>query len=173
MRRATIASMLAVIGVYSAAGAGLSACSGGRDTATTLTQPTVPKDTTHKVTTPTATLDSINRGYYDANNVLHIYPDSFMVTVSGRPGGGPGGTFSVPMTNFLAFTNNGVVTDPFSMQGMFGPMTLTSDNPAIVTPGGFCDGSGWPCLKFIGPNGSANVTVSLGGKSMVVPVILQ
>ena len=159
-RRAMIAAVFAVAGACSAGNSGNGAAA--------LTGPTTPKDTTPKVTPSTVKLDSLNRGVYDQNNVLHFYPDSLIVTIPFR-----GFAVSQPFTNVIAFTSNGIVTDPFSMQGMFGTMTLASDDPTIVTFGGFCDSSGWPCIKLTGNFGRANVTVFLGGKSIVVPVIID
>jgi hypothetical protein len=84
-----------------------------------------------------------------------------------------GAVFSVPFINIIAFTSKGIVTDPLSMQGMFGTMTLASDDSTVITSCGFCDSSGWPCIKIMGTLGRANVTVFLGGKRIVVPVIIS
>jgi hypothetical protein len=160
LRQAAISTMLLLAGACSAGSSG--------NAATTPTGPTTPKDTTSKPVTPAATLDSLNRGFYDQNNVLHFYPDSLEIMIPFA-----GAAFSIPFTNVIAFTSKGIVTDPSSMQGMFGAITLASDDPTILTFGGFCDSSGWPCLRLTGKFGRASVTVLMGGKSIVVPVIIN
>jgi hypothetical protein len=146
------------------------ACSGGGSGATTPTDPPPPKDTTTKVTPPPAVLDSLRLGVYDQNNVLHLYPDT---VAEGLPHLGSLG--SIPFAGVIAFTSVGPITDPSSIQALFGAMTLSSDNPAVISPGGSCGGPGWPCMTLMGVLGSAHITFSVGGKSLteVVTVVVQ
>ena len=149
----------------------VAACSSGGTgrEATTPTGPTTPTDTTKKVTPPLPVLDSIRRGVYDQNNVLHLYPDTLDVI---PPFAGAVGSFA--FTGIIAFTSSGPVTDAASMQGFYGAFVVTSDNPLVITPGGNCSASdGSPCLTFKGMQGSANVKLSLGSKSRTTLVIVH
>jgi hypothetical protein len=145
----------------------IAACSGGAG-GNAITG-TTPPDTTKKTPPPPAsTLDSVRRGVYDNNNVLHLYPDTLQIQMPVR-----GAVFSVAMANAIAFTSNGVVTDAASMQGMYGAFVLSSDTPSVVTPGGSCGGGGWACMMVQGTPGTSHVTLTLGTKSVTVVVLVQ
>jgi hypothetical protein len=150
MRRFSLLSVLVVA---------VAACSGG-SAPTGITTP--PPDTTKVPPPPVAVLDSLRRGFYDQNNVLHLYPDTMNIT---PPFVGAVGSFE--LSGFVAFTSVGIITDAASIQGFFGVFAVASDNPAIVAPHGTCTGGdGSPCLTLMGARGNATVTVSLGGKSL-------
>ena len=163
IRHIAVLAVVAFIGAACSSGSG-----GGGNGATTPTGPPTPVDTSKKVTPPPVHLDSLNRGIYDQNNVLHLYPDSLVITIPFQ-----GASGSTSFSNVIAYTSSGIVTDPASMSGMFGAMVLSSDTPSVITPGGNCNGQGWPCMTFTGVFGRATVTFTMGGKSIAVPVIVN
>ncbi len=160
IRPLVIYSLTLVTAVLAAAACGSKGTVGG---ATTPTGPTAPADTSKKSTPPLPVLDSLRRGVYDQNNILHFYPDTLDVTPPSV-----GAVTSFPFTGFIAFTSAGPITDAPSMQGFFGAFVVTSDNPPVIAPGGNCNGGdGSPCLTLKGAQGNANVTVSLGSKNLI------
>jgi hypothetical protein len=157
MRRFSLVSSLFVA-------VALAACSG----ATAPTAVVTPPQNTPPHGTPTvAVLDSMRLGMVDANSILHLYPDTLEVLLPHA-----NMTFAVGFSGLVAFTNIGPMTDPSTIQALFGGFHLSSDNPAIVTPGGNCGTAGWPCMTLTGATGSANVTVSVGGKVLTAVVVI-